>query len=302
MIDMQAIVDRVLGWAEFSRQYWSFDWPVSPTWTAVLAVLVGVVLALWGARLLRAVYVLGFMTAGGAVGVHFAREFEVDPLIGLVLGAGVAGLFGHVLYRWWIGLTSALCAALIVVAIGGPWLADQAEAFADSMWEQATGQSFFAATSTAPAAEHSDGSIAQTAPASEQPFAALVIEAGEADEQPTPMGFVVELVKLIWSEHHSDARRLAILAGIAAVLGLALGVLLPDFATVFGTSVVGVLALVMGVGTLLSRHLPATWGAMTADTTWFLAGIALVLLVSLAFQARRGRMRDVATSVPAAAG
>lgn len=284
MVDLQAMIDQTSSWVEFGRQYWSLDWSLNPTWTAGIAVLAGLILALWGARLLRTVYVLALMAAGAAIGVYFARRLEVDFLLGLVLGAGLLGLIGHLLYRWLVGLTAGVCAALVVAAVGAPWLVDRAEAFADDLLAGATGQRIFA----------------DEIPPTDSPPADIP----EGDMAPVvgPQTFVKALASSLWKENRQELTTLGVLIAAAIVLGLGLGVVLPRFTTIVGTSSVGVLALTTGLAMLASRHLPSLWGSILANTAWFLGGAGLLLVVSLAFQARHGHLREVVSApAPAAA-
>jgi hypothetical protein len=291
MINLQAMIDRVLSWVQFSQSYWSLEWPLSGMVTAFLAVGVGVVLAFWGARLLRMFYVMGFMAAGAAAGVYLAGELEVDPLIGFVLGAGVLGLLGHLLFRWWVALTAGLCAVVVVSLVGGPWLADRAEGLADRLSERATGQPYFeqATTRSAPAVAVFEAMPTSTASA----------DSGEG-ERPTPLGFLVALGKTVWAEHQPYAKRLAFGAAAAAVLAVLLGLFLPRLTMILGTSLVGVLAITVGGAVVLEGMAPSFWEGLCKHMSWMWAGVALVLLVSVTFQARSGRVREVAAAVPTA--
>jgi len=281
MVDLQVVIDRTSSWVEFVRQYWSLDWSLNPTWTAGIAVLAGLVLALWGARLLRTVYVLALMAVGAAIGVSLARRLQIDPLIGLVLGAGLLGLIGHLLYRWLVGLTAGVCAALVVAVLAAPWLADRAEAFADDLLAGTAGQRIFADETSA------DGPTADVAEGAMTPVVG-------------PQTFVTALASSLWEAKRQELTKLGVLVAAAILLGLGLGVVLPKFTTIIGTSFVGVLALTSGAATLLSRHLPSLWDSVLANTSWFLGGAGLLLLVSLAFQARQGHLREV-VSAPAPA-
>lgn len=282
MIDLQGLIDRISSWGAFGHQYWALEWPLPPVQTAWIAILAGCVLALWGARLLRAIYVLALMVLGASIGIHIARQLEVDPLIGLVLGAGLLGLLGHILYRWLVGLTTGLCMALLVAAIGASWLPDRMEVFADDLLAGAKGQRIFTDKVMA------DGPKAD------------VTERGTT-QLVGPQEFVIVLAEALWEEKHQELTKLGILMAAAILLGMGLGVVLPRFTTIIGTSVIGVMALTMGVGSLLALYLPSLWNSVLANTAWFLGGIGLLLLVSLAFQARHGRLREVVSaSAPAA--
>src|SRR5207253_7848115 len=120
MFDFQATSNVLKEWYGFFKYHVPVDhWPDPVVWSGA-AVLAGAVLAFWGARLLRPLYVLIFMIAGAAVGVRLAGVSQVDRLIGLVLGAGAAALIAVVFFRWWVGLTTGLVAVLILIAAAAP--------------------------------------------------------------------------------------------------------------------------------------------------------------------------------------
>jgi len=194
-----------------------------------------------------------------------------------VLGAGILGLIGHLLYRWLVGLTAGVCAALLVVLLGAPWLVDKAEVFADDLLAGATGQRIFAE---------------QVAAASRP------TDIAEGDMAPVIglQAFVTSLASSLWEENQQDFTKLGILVAAAILLGVGLGVVLPKFTTIVGTSCVGILVLAIGVATLLARLWPSVWDSVLANPTWLLGGTGTLLLVSLAFQARHGRVREVASA------
>lgn len=282
MIDLQTVIDRISNWGEFGRQYWSLDWPIDANLTAIIAVLVGMTLAFWGARLLHTAYVLALMGTGAAIGIHLARQWEVDLLIGLVLGAGLLGLLGHLLYRWLVGLTAGLCVALVIAIIGAPWLADSAETFADDLLARANQQRIFTTEQLMPPSPTAD--LAQGIPAP-------IIGA---------KAFVTGLAETLWQERHAESTKLLAIVGVSILLGIALGVVLPRFTTIVGTSSVGVSILTSGAASLLARHLPGAWGSIQANSTWALIGIGLMLLISLLYQTRHGRVREVVVASTAA--
>jgi uncharacterized membrane protein HdeD (DUF308 family) len=118
------------------------------------------------------------------------------------------------------------------------------------------------------------------------------------------VGVVVETwARTLWQAMPAEFKNLGLLAGIAALLGLALGVVLPRLTTVIGTSVFGVLAVAGGVASLLAAYAPNVWRSCQSEPGWTYGILGLLLVVSLAFQARRGRLRQVApaaAAVPAA--
>lgn len=301
MIDIPAILERLAQWMEFVRRYWAFESPPDPLWIAVLIVPVGFVLALWGARLMRAAYVIGFMVAGAAMGIKVARQYEWELLIGLVLGAGVAGVVGHVLYRWWIGLTTGLVAAAVVIGLMAPWTLRQAEAFADTLLAQATGQRLFATAEPPGAAE--PGAAAPEPAVQEGPavdWAAVVagLRPGEDQPMPAPSALIVAWAKAVWAAVPDESRNTILMAVVVGLLGLAIGGIFPRLTTIVATSIIGVMALTAASVYLISTKAPTTWEAIQAKPLWLDGAMGLALLVSLAFQARRGKLRQIVPAAP----
>ena len=300
MIGMPAVFDRLCQWAEFARRYWSWQALPDPTVSAVIAVAVGLVLALWGARLMRAVFVLGLMAAGAWVGIRIARQYEVDPLIGLVIGAGLAGLIGHLLYRWWVGLTAGLCMSAMVVLAGAPWAVGQAEAFADALLQQATGERLFANAGVAQLPPSASAPAGAVGPGIDWPTVVTGLHPPGDQARPTPLTCLKAWTGRIWTMVPGGLKNLGILVVLAGLLGLALGVVLPRLTTIVGTSVIGVAAVAAGATHLIWRHWPNTWRSIQANSLWFYGVVGLLLVVSLAFQARRGKLRHLAPAAPPA--
>jgi hypothetical protein len=301
MIDIPSLLDRLTQWMEFVRRYWSLGSPPDPRWIVAFAVLGGLILALWGARLMRAAYVIGFMVAGATLGIKVAKQHEWELLIGLVLGAGVAGLAGHILYRWWIGLTAGMISAAIVLSLTAPWTLRQAEAFADTLLMQATGQRLFALVAPVVPGEPS-----ATAPEPLTPDGPLIdwvavaagLRPGEDQPMPAPSALIAAWGKAVWAALPGEFRNSMLMAVLIGLLGLAIGGLLPRFTTIVATSVVGVMAIATAAVYLISAKAPETWSSIQAKPAWLNGTIGLALLVSLAFQVRRGKLRQI---VPAAA-
>src|SRR5690349_339609 len=102
MEHIQAAIDLWSRTVELLRNHVPPErWPNATLWSA-LALPIGLIMAFWGARILRTLYVLGFMAVGAYYGMKVAQseQIKVDALVGLILGAGLAGLIGHLLFRW----------------------------------------------------------------------------------------------------------------------------------------------------------------------------------------------------------
>ena len=65
MVGVQEVIELLSRGVGLIRNHVAIPdlWP-DATWAAVVAVLAGLVLALWGGRLLRALYVIAFMAIG----------------------------------------------------------------------------------------------------------------------------------------------------------------------------------------------------------------------------------------------
>ncbi len=275
MVGAKEVVDLVSGAAALVRDHAlpSGYWP-DPTTVAAVAVVAGAVLALWGGRLLRAFYVLAFMAAGAAAGVRLARVAGVDDLIGLVLGGGLAGLTGYLFYRWWVGMTAGICAMLVVVAVAGarnlPVIQSQLQAFTDHRLGVGTGR-----------------------------YVPGLPELQANRGEPVP-AYLAEFGAYYWDTQREAVYRIAFILGLTGLIGLGMGLILPRFTTILVTSLIGVLGLALGTGLLISTYRPGWWAVILGRVAWFLAGLGVVLIVSLAYQARHGRPVSAPPAAPAA--
>ncbi len=247
------------------RSYAPLEGWLSSTWLAVGAAVAGGILSLWGARLLRAVFVLACMAAGGAAGIRIVQGLQQDMLIGLVLGAGVAGVVGYLLYRFWVGLMAGLVVALAVAL----WV--------DS--GRPEGRSF---------------------PPQVMPQAAsgLEYQVGRPETDPLPQAAVARLAaEAAGGFIRSNAGIGGMLLGLAAFM---VGLMLPRVTTILATAALGSLLLAVSVGLWLAVHRPDWWAGVVAHRNWLLAATGLWMLVSLSCQGRHTPVRRVvAAAVPA---
>jgi hypothetical protein len=247
-------------------------WPNTTLWSA-LALPIGLIMAFWGARLLRTLYVLGFMAAGAYVGMRVAQaeQVKVDVLLGLVLGAGLAGLIGHLLFRWWLGLTAGTLATVLVLVACAPRVTAELQAFNDYQSGLSTGQYNLAQPKT-----------------------------GMTPEQ-LAQEYLSELKTYLWKQKPELVTRFGVLLALAALLATAMGFLMPRFTMILATSVVGVLMFAGSTGFFLSTWWQAAWAAMIVHTGWSLAACGILLLVAISYQARGPRAVAAATPKAVAA-
>ena len=215
-------------------------------WTAVAAVVVGVVVALWGGRMLRAGVILAFMAAGAVAGKRFASSMQIDLLIGLVIGAGIAGLIGYIFYRWWLGLTiGTLAAMLVALTFSAPQLLDERQPFEDFR---------------------------------------LGVGSGRYDTSHDMLYSMTDVRNYFWDQRRAFVLKTIGPVMVIGMIAFVAAVLAPRLASVLGTSVLGVLLLAGGAGVLTASKWPESWRAVQAHQTWALGGVGAFWLISLFYQ------------------
>jgi hypothetical protein len=266
MDHIQAAVDLWSRVVELLRNHVPPErWPNATLWSA-LALPIGLLLALWGARIIRTLFVLAFMVLGGYVGMRVARAGQVEPLMGLVLGAGLLGVMGHLFFRWWLGFSAATMAMLIVLLSSAPRVATEVQAFNDYQTGLATGQ--------------------------------YILSQPKADVTPFEQArqYVMELRAYLWQKRPELVSRLAVLLGLAGLLGMSVGVLMPRLTMIIGTSLLGVVLLAAGLGFFLSTWCQPVWVAFMTHTSWSLAACGVLLLMAISYQARGPRVSSASAS------
>ena len=230
---------------------------------AWVAIVVGLLLGLWGVRLLRMVFVLILLSIGAAIGSKLALRSQMEPLPGLVLGGAIGGFFGHLFYRWWLMIMSGVCAMLFVVAVGGARvLPAEVQGYHDHLCGMDTGNY-------------------ATALANHERHGQRPVQAAQE--------YLKGFCRYAWEQRSDLVRRWLIALVLAGLLGFAAGLLLPRFTTTVGTSVIGVLMWVSGGCWLISQYAPAVWASIRIHSGWLLTFTALALVVSISVQLRGGK-------------
>jgi hypothetical protein len=255
MLNVQAVADMVARGAELYRNFVPADWVPYPNLTAIACAAAGFLFAFWGSRLLRTIYILAFLAVGAAEGFKIGSELRIDTLVGLTFGAGIAALIGYLFYRWWVGVTAGAVAVLLVLAVAWPRIRQLDQGYRD--YRSGLGGEY-------------------------------ILRA--TDEAEGPAQYARGLSAYIWTQQRDFAWRLAFAAGLAWLLGVVLGLTLPKFTTVLGTSLVGVLLAAGGLGVLLWRNWPDLWNVVAAHPDWYLVGMGALLIVSAWHQVRTVRV------------
>jgi hypothetical protein len=235
-----------------------------PFWAAVVAVVIGFILALWGGRVLRVIFVLLFMAAGAVMGKRFADSMQLELLIGLVIGGGLAGAIGYWVYRWCLGLTLGAVVALIVaVTFSAPTLLNERQTFDDFRLGVGTGQYTMPAT----------------------PLYSWTAVRSYFWEQPRGRNVVMKSL---------------IPVGLAAAFGFALSVLAPRFGARLATAVLGSILLAGGAAALIASKRPETWARIQAHEGWAVGVVLFFWLFSLLYQTTHPARPAVPSPVPPA--
>jgi len=93
---------------EAARHHLPLDELPDPALVGLVMVAAGLVLALWGARLVRVLLAVGFLAAGARAGTLLAPHVGISPIAGVIVAAVVACALGYGLYRLWVGVVLAM--------------------------------------------------------------------------------------------------------------------------------------------------------------------------------------------------
>jgi hypothetical protein len=236
-----------------------------PLVPAALVLLAGgVVVAVLGARLARpalaGVFGLGGAIAAGRLSAEYGWSLAASVIIGGIVLAGA----GFLLYRLWVAVAAG--GILVALALG-------VVAYQRALPEL---QSYNQASLTANVTE--EAGFAVLSPDEQARY--IREDAGQ-----WARGFWNHVT----ARHAGVQRNLAIIGGIAALLGITLGLIATRFTLILGTSLIGT-ALVGGAMAALAHNFtPNAYREALSNPPWLYGGIAAFLLCSLVFQARLNR-------------
>jgi hypothetical protein len=258
--------------------------PAAPTGFALL--MLGIGIAVLGARMARGGLTLAFALAGGLVAFAFRTHVNWNPPV--VLGAGMlaGALCGFLLFRLWIGVAAAgLCAALAVGFYGSRNVAPHFVSY-DSTHNF---NGVFTVPEALPEARASDSAAADSIPTLEAHFDQfkswcrgfwLYVQSQESDVN-------------VW------------IAGIAlgaGLFGFLLGSVLPRLTLIAGSASLGTLLVLSGFAALAHYANTQVYdAAISRPRVVGLVGVVL-LVTSVVLQALLTRRpAAVAKSAPASA-
>lgn len=241
---------------------------------------VGLLLVLFGVKLVRVIFTLAFAGLGagigslGGVALSNSVNFGHLPLIGAIAGALIIGLIGFLMYRFWTMLAFAALVAFIAAGVG--------IAIKDGVSPQQLRDSI----------KSINQPIQQTSvPAG---GGVAVPNSPQADPQ-TRQQQAVEKAKEL-------GRKYALVAGLSALGGFVLALVFSAFAfraaAILWTSLIGIVYASAGAGVLLSVY-RAEWLKSWEQMVWWqaLLPVAGLWLIGISIQTLLARKKKTAEDV-----
>lgn len=256
----------------FARYHLPVGEAAPSLWPAAAAIVIGLILCLAGARLLRAGVVLAFAGAGAALGAQAAVRFDLSTIAGIVLGVIVVGLIGYVLFRLWIALFTGFVALAIAACVTmGPNLATVWQEFED--------------------ARISGGAVGDG-------FALLTAEQQRAARQTDLSRYCRDFLEHVWSRYPGDARRLVVVLAAAFLAGASLGLFAHRWAIVLGTAALGTMLILAGLVPLISRYCPQVVERCDQRPNEVLIVLGIWALIAIVVQRRGLRPAPIPSAPP----
>lgn len=228
--------------------------------TALLIVLGGLGMSVFGAKLARPVLTLGFIVLGAALGNAYAEAFALPAAPCILGGLVLVGIAGFLLFRVWVGALTGL--VLSMVALGAFGYA--------RLWPQV--DQFHAQVVSA---------------AAEQPAEAVsVVTAPDATAASLPPDqWVSEFSSYVAANDPNAERFAGAIATAVLLIGLLIGVAAVRTSLVLTTSVIGTLLVATGMAALCYQWMPQVYRAAAGNPVLTGGLVGVFLLSSLALQA-----------------
>jgi uncharacterized protein YcfJ len=246
--------------------------PTVATLALIGLLVLGLILWLMGRKLARPACIISGLVLGGLAGFAIANRLsdQGSYVLPLTLGAAIAGaLLAALLFRVWMGLSCAVLLALVAPA-------------ASLVWQGSTPifdlQPAQVALTEAEASPPSDNG-ATAPPTAESALAAITQRLRQGYEA------AAEVVRNWWDDLAPATRSLVIGASvIGAIIGLLLGLILPNTAAIFESALVGAMLIFFAGRTLLREHLPEQTAWLPATPRAMLVTLGLITILGLLIQ------------------
>lgn len=257
----------------------SSDLPALWTVLYIVGLLLGAIVWTLGRSLVKPACAISGLVLGGLGGLAVGRALanEGAMVLPLVIGAGIGGaLLAALLFRAWVAISGAILLALAVPALMLVW--------------QGTLAPQPAATATQEAAATQPANQLQPMeflPESQEQAREQLQEAVSAagDKVSDWYSELVDRVKLWWQELPSTTRNLVyVAAGVGAVIGLILGLIMPYTAASVESALAGSLLMLLAGRALLDAHWPTGAGWLPQTPRGLLACLGLITVLGVFVQ------------------
>lgn len=263
----------------FCEQHVPQTWQAQGVPIAILTLIGGVALCVLGAKLARAGLTGVFVLGGAALGGYFARDTGFAsgfamPLC-VIIGAAAIGTIGHLTFRIWVGVISAVViSALALGTFGQQRLLPHVASF-DQQYEVVS-------------AEGVSG------------FSLPTPEEQQAYLERSPQEWAQNFWAYVSQKDARIPRHAKLIGMVALVTGLLIGLLASRATLILSTALVGTSLVVGSAVTLLSKFVPGSYEALLQRPG--LTGVAIggFLVTSLILQSiltQKGKVPE--TKAPA---
>ena len=247
--------------------------------TGVVMLIAGLVIGLFGARLVRPALTLGFALAGAAAAGQLAQVLNWPVGLTAGMAAVVVGGFGYLTHRLWVGVSVAVFMAALAIGLFSYYrVLPQIGPFAE--------QQTALVTTVAP-----QGGF--TLPDPQQQGA---ISSG------SPQGLARNFWTYLDQQQAGVQRKLVMVGAGAALVGLLLGLVATRWALILCTSLVGTSLISFG-GMVLASVFVSDWYAGALEHPIHLSGgwlVVLLALIALQSAQKKRRPRQVEFVQPSA--
>ena len=264
-------------WQELSQQV--------PVWGDVLIGLIGaygILLWLFGRRLVRPTFTVAGMVAGLVVVAVILRQqlSQLNVIPWLVLAAVGGGLVAWVLYRLWMAILLAAALAIAAPWSVAVWQATPPPNVADQLAKQ--GQAFVEQNVPnlgdlieLPAGDADNDGTSSEASSSDT----LADQIAEAIEQ------IIDQWRQWWADLGKGGQWTFASVGLGGVaVGLAVGLITPNFAAALLTSMLGAMLAIGAILRLGSVYLPKAMEAVPTEGRWLWVVAAAAVVVGVTVQ------------------
>ncbi len=230
---------------------------------AILVLIVGIAISVFGAKLARVGITAGFVGLGAWAGYRFGVHAEFPPPVCALLGAGMIGAIGHMTFRLWVG--AAVAVVLTSLALGS-----------FSYEKLLPHVSEFERTQMValPASANGSADFAVPTPGEQQAYL-----------RQSPRELATQFWDYATLQDVAIEKRAHTIGLAAIVTGLFLGVVAVRWALVVSTSLLGTLLVASGVGALFAACSPGSYDAFLKHPAVGGMALGLFMLTSLFFQA-----------------